>query len=985
MEQMKSKSLIDSISDIFTNDIHFAAPISSLRTSELDLVRGVLQMLQGFSGALFSWDCSGKKFHAKSGIYVSHLSRSSLLAILNQFMYAATCLQLTQLVLQEVNTTAKSAPPTLRAFVTSVSAWLKRLRDVALKEEIKLNDADSGTTPTLMGLAGSLSSLCSGAEYLLQIVHVAIPKVFFESSAAITTADLAVHVLDNLYKKLDEVCLIQNGQEETYQMLLHIFVGSLLPYIEELDSWVFEGILDDPFEELFFYANEAVSVGEHDFWEKSYSLRSLRLDGELYLSIKKETIERESISSSHLLKGKDQYAGGSIACPLFIKGIAKSIVAAGKSLQLIRHVCETLTPASEKHNGEEFNSSADFGGSLARLSLSELFCVSLAALIGDGDHISRYFWKHDQYKLETDSSFKSRVNGFEVENGIDESTCRRKHWYSLLADALALKGSVSLKSGHKDVNNLVGEGAKNMSFDKKNCLCSLESFYPENPVMTVCTTILKDNINVWKRLNLSRCYNLPPLNDEGLLKAIFGDEDAPISEAKGTDFTLGFQFDKYEYVHSQNEAKLIETLFPFPTLLPAFQDDLHVSDLLPFQKNSTLPSRVLSWMQNVVPRTMPLTTVIMEECLVIYLRQQVDYIGNRVLSKLMNEWRLMDELAVLRAIYLLGSGDLLQHFLTVIFNKLDKGETWDDDFELNTILQESIRNSADGMLLSAPDSLVVSIVKTNSLDGDEQSNLAKLPLTPHKSSALGFGIDGLDSLKFAYKVSWPLELIANTEAIKKYNQVTGFLLKVKRAKFVLDKTRRWMWKGKGTPKNNSKRHWLVEQKLLHFVDAFHQYVMDRVYHSAWRELCEGMAAAQSLDGVIEVHEAYLLTIHRQCFVVPDKLWALIASRINVILGLALDFYSVQQTLSSGGAVSAIKLRCEMEVDRIEKQFDDCIAFLLRVLSFKLNVGHFPHLADLVTRINYSYFYMSDSGNLRTAPSAETVSSRLGKGFMGRTD
>lgn len=85
----------------------------------------------------------------------------------------------------------------------------------------------------------------------------------------------------------------------------------------------------------------------------------------------------------------------------------------------------------------------------------------------------------------------------------------------------------------------------------------------------------------------------------------------------------------------------------------------------------------------------------------------------------MNEWGLMVELAVLRIIYLLGSGilwhaellvldcvglqtsqvpdvfadvflsigDLLQHFFTVIFGKLDKGETWDDDFELNTILQ----------------------------------------------------------------------------------------------------------------------------------------------------------------------------------------------------------------------------------------------------------------------------------------------------------
>jgi hypothetical protein len=34
--------------------------------------------------------------------------------------------------------------------------------------------------------------------------------------------------------------------------------------------------------------------------------------------------------------------------------------------------------------------------------------------------------------------------------------------------------------------------------------------------------------------------------------------------------------------------------------------------------------------------------------------------------------------------------------------------------------------------------------------------------------------------------------------------------------------------GRGTVANSRKHHWLVEQKLLHFVDAFHQYVMDRV-------------------------------------------------------------------------------------------------------------------------------------------------------------
>jgi gamma-tubulin complex component 5 len=36
-----------------------------------------------------------------------------------------------------------------------------------------------------------------------------------------------------------------------------------------------------------------------------------------------------------------------------------------------------------------------------------------------------------------------------------------------------------------------------------------------------------------------------------------------------------------------------------------------------------------------------------------------------------------------------------------------------------------------------------------------------------------------------------------------------------------------------------------------------------------------------------------------------------------------------------------------------------------VLSFRLNVGHFPHLADLVTRINYNYYYMTEDGQILT--------------------
>lgn len=35
-------------------------------------------------------------------------------------------------------------------------------------------------------------------------------------------------------------------------MLLYILVGSALPYIEGLDSWIYNGVLDDPYEEVSF-------------------------------------------------------------------------------------------------------------------------------------------------------------------------------------------------------------------------------------------------------------------------------------------------------------------------------------------------------------------------------------------------------------------------------------------------------------------------------------------------------------------------------------------------------------------------------------------------------------------------------------------------------------------------------------------------------------------------------------------------------------
>lgn len=43
----------------------------------------------------------------------------------------------------------------------------------------------------------------------------------------------------------------------------------------------------------------------------------------------------------------------------------------------------------------------------------------------------------------------------------------------------------------------------------------------------------------------------------------------------------------------------------------------------------------------------------------------------------------------------------------------------------------------------------------------------------------------------------------------------------------------FIWQGRGATTSNYKHHLLVEQKLLHFVNVFHQYVMDQVNNNSF--------------------------------------------------------------------------------------------------------------------------------------------------------
>lgn len=86
-------------------------------------VKSVFQVLQGFDTVLLYWDKTAPGYCEKAGVYVSHLSQTSLRAVLKPFLFAATCLKQVELFVGRVRSCGHGTP-TLSAFASSVDSWL---------------------------------------------------------------------------------------------------------------------------------------------------------------------------------------------------------------------------------------------------------------------------------------------------------------------------------------------------------------------------------------------------------------------------------------------------------------------------------------------------------------------------------------------------------------------------------------------------------------------------------------------------------------------------------------------------------------------------------------------------------------------------------------------------------------------------------------------------------------------------------------------
>lgn len=316
-------------------------------------------------------------------------------------------------------------------------------------------------------------------------------------------------------------------------------------------------------------------------------------------------------------------AGGSdisdINCPMFLKKLARPIVSTGKSLQLIQHVRGNYISLFDKSNELDFTRFNEFDGQFNKqnfeqeartntiksqrceesenytrlmgvLTLPEVFLVSLAGLVGDGDHI---YQKMTKPFSEIAEMYRFCINKENILKGVAEngqaSLSYEKIWVKFLADAITGRRKLGVKGdqvhGSMEVEPECNSDYRSTKSGDRDMFAStfISSFHSLKPIMTVSRQFLEKHKASWNNLNISQYLRLPPLNDENMRKAIYTEEfsnaDASFNNQNGgslpsfsgTDYTFGFLHDEVKQLHKEDDIRNLEYLYSFPTILPSFQ------------------------------------------------------------------------------------------------------------------------------------------------------------------------------------------------------------------------------------------------------------------------------------------------------------------------------------------------------------------------------------------------------------------------------
>ncbi|XP_011858715.1 PREDICTED: gamma-tubulin complex component 5 isoform X2 [Vollenhovia emeryi] len=298
-----------------------------------------------------------------------------------------------------------------------------------------------------------------------------------------------------------------------------------------------------------------------------------------------------------------------------------------------------------------------------------------------------------------------------------------------------------------------------------------------------------------------------------------------------------------------------------PFLMKAMEDylpcELYKNDTVDARAHSTHSSKTKQdQMYNLYKKLQKIKYIlpmqnILENTLSEILILRYNSASKLVRNIMIEEYKLQTHLKLLRFVYMMEAGHVMNKFYQILFHEIENNQMWANSYFLSCILEEVF----------------------SQYWSDTSSRWS---ITVYGNISTHQVLQAVNSITLHYTVEWPISIVLTKKVLEKYNEIFRFQLKLKWALWTLNNLRFYDLEGSKSPcirdrleQFHIRRLECLRFWLLHAIGSIHTYLSGQVLQSLGFILEKVLAQADSLDSIISVHDEYLNKVHEHCLLTEE--------------------------------------------------------------------------------------------------------------------
>ncbi|XP_011140681.1 gamma-tubulin complex component 5 isoform X2 [Harpegnathos saltator] len=242
---------------------------------------------------------------------------------------------------------------------------------------------------------------------------------------------------------------------------------------------------------------------------------------------------------------------------------------------------------------------------------------------------------------------------------------------------------------------------------------------------------------------------------------------------------------------------------------------------------------------------------ILENTLSEILTSQYNRASKLVKDIMINEYKLQTHLKLLRFVYMMEAGHVMNKFCQILFYEIENNQMWANSYFLSCILEEVFSQYW-------PDTSL------------------QWSITVHSNINTRQVLEAVNYITLCYTIKWPISIMLTEKILEKYNDIFRFQLKLKWALWTLNNLRFCDLEGSKSPYIRDRLEQFYIRRLeslkfwlLHAIGSIHTYISGQVLQSLGFILEKVLAQADNLDTIISVHNEYLDKVHEHCLLTKE--------------------------------------------------------------------------------------------------------------------